>query len=92
MRKDGTWGDHVCLTAASLMLNVNIRVISGAGLDHTMGNRRDDPSLTIVIGYITDLHYTSLVPLDATSSAFSGLNVTLKIILLDFINMTNYNH
>lgn len=63
MEKDGTWGDHLVLTAAANCFKTHIRVISSLGDDFMISS--DHPvtnSSPLVLGYIQDEHYVSLHP------------------------------
>ncbi|KAL9958553.1 hypothetical protein ACROYT_G035582 [Oculina patagonica] len=74
MAKDGTWGDHLMLQAAANYYNTAIRVVSSLGreneslicpvnpadiLPNTSNMNHQQP---LVLGYIFELHYVSLLP------------------------------
>ncbi|KAL9961337.1 hypothetical protein ACROYT_G030255 [Oculina patagonica] len=75
MAKDGTWGDHLMLQAAANYYSTAIRVVSSLGreneslicpvnpsdiLPNTSNTNHQQP---LVLGYIFELHYVSLLPI-----------------------------
>jgi len=71
MEKNGTWGDHLVLRAASSCYKTPIRVISSLDFDlvinpdHLAGN-----TSLLVLGHIHEKHYVSLQPTQGKLQGF----------------------
>jgi len=73
MGQEGEWGDAVFLQAAAWYLNHDIIVVpTGGSQDHMFftisGNWRDERvpcrGVPLILGYVNNLHYQSLLPMD----------------------------
>ena len=62
----GAWGDHLCLTAMSMMFGIRFIVISdnAEGTTHTMApDDLEEDATTIVLAQYGEIHYESTAPL-----------------------------
>ncbi|XP_078350930.1 uncharacterized protein LOC144635721 isoform X2 [Oculina patagonica] len=91
MAKDGTWGDHLMLQAAANYYNTAIRVVSSLGreneslicpvnpadsLPNTSNTNHQQP---LVLGYIFELHYVSLVPRQDSVECFTQGRISEEV-------------
>ena len=67
MAKEGTWGDHIVLSAAANYFQTAIRIISSLDEDTVVHPQHAvaDPT-ALVLGHIHELHYVSLQPRKGT--------------------------
>jgi hypothetical protein len=79
MAKENTWGDGVILSAASLCYNRPVKVVSleqkGSELEHqshktdvVIDNDYIKGASPIILGYVQQKHYVSLIPITETTA------------------------
>ena len=60
MRRDGTWADHLILAATSLMLGVDIQLISSVGLQTMISPPEEvvpHDRVVMTMGYLANQHF-----------------------------------
>ena len=82
MEQDGTWGGHVILWATANCYRIAIHVINSlSGYSEVIINPDCpfDQSKHLVLGYVHEVHYVSLQPLQGEAQKITQLKIGISV-------------